>query len=120
MRQINEAYALLHNAATAPQKPKIVPSESRHRPIQPDQFGRRLSRSELDAIVRAIGNESPVLDALGFLSWFGPMVVAYLPIASSRGSSLPPTTTDWLLSAGLFVLGVSMLVRRTLLKRRQW
>jgi hypothetical protein len=119
MRQINEAYALLHNAATGTETPKIVPSESRPRPIQPDQFGRPLSTSELDAIARAIRNESPVLEALGFLSWFGPMLAAYVPIASSRGSSLPPTTTDWLLSAGLFVLGASMLVRRTLVKRRQ-
>ncbi|HWF87116.1 MAG TPA: hypothetical protein VG222_19800, partial [Vicinamibacterales bacterium] len=73
---------------------------------------------ELDSIVRAMRNENPVLDALRFLAWFGPMAAALVPVSAIRDAP-PPTTRDWLVSMILFGIGLSVLIHRMWVKRRR-
>jgi hypothetical protein len=77
-----------------------------------------MTDEELDAIVSAIGTESPVGWAIRFLSWLLPMVAACVPIAGGVRGGLPPSTRDWAASAVLFSTGVVVLAVQKL-KRRQ-
>jgi DnaJ-like protein len=116
MRVINDAYATLHRWADAGahQAPVSVP------PSQPPHWSsshRSMTDEEIDAIVSAIGTRSPVNSLLSFLTWFLPMVAAFITIAPSRGGP-PPTTQAWVAAAVLFSTGVAILIFQKLKGRR--
>jgi len=76
-----------------------------------------MTDEELDAIVRAIGNESFVSIGLRFASWFVPMAAAYIPIAGTHNPR-PRTPRDWTISAVLFFTGLFVLLSQTWSKRQ--
>jgi hypothetical protein len=61
MRVINAAYAVLQRA---------------QRPVPRFPAGRPLSKAEKDALIEAIGTESPVSTAIGMLVWAMPLAAA--------------------------------------------
>ena len=64
MRIINDAYAVLVQRLQPPPSPPHFPA------------GRPLSRAEKDALIDAIGTESPVATALSVLAWAMPLAGA--------------------------------------------
>jgi len=80
--------------------------------------GRPLTRSEIDAIVGAVGAESPIdtlLEWLGLVWPFGGAL--FLTLIQPRGA--PPAPGEDSLALALLVLGVVLLVRRRLRSRRE-
>jgi len=119
MRSINEAYATLHRLRVPDDA-----SERRTAPAAPQQpvehwstSHRSMTDEELDAIVRAIGNDSFVSIAMKFAAWFVPMAAAYIPIAGTHNPR-PRTPRDWTISAVLFFTGLFVLLSQMWSKRQ--
>jgi hypothetical protein len=95
-------------------------TESRPRPPEhpPERApGRPLTRDEIDAIVGAVGAESPVDALLGWITLAAPFVGA-LVLLLQPSSARPPTTGQTILAFALLALGIALHVRRWALSRR--
>jgi DnaJ-like protein len=80
--------------------------------------GRPLTRNEIDAIVGAVGAESPIdtlLEWLGLVWPFGGAL--FLLLIQRRG--VPPAPVETSLAFALLVLGIVLIVRRRLRSRRE-
>jgi hypothetical protein len=69
MREINGAYTLLHEAAKRPVSAAQTRAASSEVPHHESAPSHSLTDIELDAIVRAIGTDSPVNAAIQTLAW---------------------------------------------------
>jgi hypothetical protein len=77
MREINAAYRVLRESYVGAASPSAAPSRPAATP------GRRLTREEIDAMVRSIGTQGPIDMVIGTLQWYGglarvPLIVLYL------------------------------------------
>src|SRR6185295_7032560 len=93
MRAINDAYETLEALAPGPPPASATASAKAYRP---------LTKEEMDAIVDAIGTESPVVGAMRVLAGMVPVAVAVFMVSSSRGGA-PPSTGTLTTAAVLFV-----------------
>jgi hypothetical protein len=104
MRAINDAYETLEALAPGP-PPASAPASG----TASAKAYRPLTKEELDAIVNAIGNESPVIVTMRILAGIVPMAVGVFMVSSSRGGA-PPSTGTLTTAAVLFVFGIAVLV----------
>jgi DnaJ-domain-containing protein 1 len=122
MRAINEAYATLHRLRADGDASERTADQAAQRPDEHWSTSHRsMTDEELNAIVRAIGDESFVSIALRFAAWFVPMAAAYVPIARTRRDLLfpaPITRRDWTISAALFFTGLFVLLSQMWSKRQ--
>jgi len=120
MRAINEAYATLHRLRAADNRSERRAAPAPQQPVEHWSTSHRsMTDEELDAIVRAIGNESFVSMALKFASWSVPMALSWVPIASTMSvESRPTTPRDWTISAVLFFTGLFVLLSQIWSKRQ--
>ena len=105
MRVINDAYATLE---------RLGPREAQQADGGRAQ-ARALTKEELDAIVRAIGTESPVMGATWIVIGVLPIIAAFLLIQPRRGVEyvlIPPSAGDLLMATIFFALGVVVLIFR--------
>jgi hypothetical protein len=123
MRAVNAAYATLHRvqttAAVAPKPPQEHPAD--HWSVS----HRSMTDEELDAIVRAIGNESYVSGVLRTLAWLLPIAASYVACYSPRTVRSAPfreplSTRDLTMGVLLFAAGIAVFVSQkwTAIKRR--
>ena len=105
MRVINDAYAMLERLGPPePQRPGAGRAQAR-----------ALTKEELDAIVRAIGTESPVMGATWIVIGVLPIVAAFLLIQPRRGVEyvlVPPSGGDLLMAMIFFAVGIAVLTSR--------
>jgi len=106
MRVINAAYATLEHLGPAAPPPVNRPRAAPHRP---------LSKEELDAIVQAIGTESPVTSAVWVA--MGALLIggAFLMIQPLRGIDgflAGPSSGQLLMAAIFFMVGIAVLIFR--------
>jgi DnaJ domain len=80
--------------------------------------GRPLTRSEIDAIVGAVGAESPIDTLLDWLGLEWPFGGALFLVLIQRRYA-PPAPVETNLAFALLVLGVVLIVRRRLRSRRE-
>jgi MYXO-CTERM domain-containing protein len=80
--------------------------------------GRPLTRSEIDAIVGAVGAESPIDTLLEWLGRVWPFGGALFLVLVQRRDD-PPAPLETNLALALLVLGIVLLVRRRLRSRRE-
>ncbi len=105
MRAINDAYETLdrlHTPVVVTDQPDDMPprdAPARPAPVRP------LTEAERNAIVDAIGNDSPVSHALSFVAWFGPIVAALIPLTPAHRGS-PPTRGAWIEAVVLVSIGL--------------
>jgi curved DNA-binding protein CbpA len=122
MREINRAYDLIQESLDRYHVPTRAAVSSRNTSDQDKRQGRRLSQAEIDAIAQAIGTVNPIYAVMKFLSWFGPMALAFV-LVQDHGQVLssewsPPTLYERLLAFVSFFVGVCVLIRRTWLRKR--
>lgn len=99
LRAINDAYETLE---------RLGPRE----PASPSRAHRALTREELDALVRAIGTESPVIGTVRVLMGLLPMAGAFLMLQPRRSGHfllVPPSTSDVVMAAMFFAAGLAIL-----------
>jgi len=118
MRAINEAYAILHTLRSANATEQAMAAPLARPADHWSNSHRALSEEELNAIVRAIGDDSPVTSLMSFLVWFVPMVAAFAPIGGLRGGP-PPTSRDWTHAGLLFSTGLGVLLFQKVTRRRK-
>ena len=105
MRIINDAYATLERLGP--------PEPQRTAAGRPD--ARALTKEELDAIVRAIGTESPVMGATWIVIGVMPIIAAFFLIQPRRGVEyvlIPPSGGDLLMAMIFFAFGAAVLMFR--------
>lgn len=121
LREINVAFRLVAQELTGVVGRAYRPAEAEPpaRPGEPDREpGRPLTRSEIDAIVGALGSEGPIHVLLEWASLMWPLAVALLLLLQPRGSR-PASTVEAILGVGLIVLGIVLLVRKRVLSGRE-
>ena len=122
MRDINSAWQTLHDAAHAVvDRPASRTTAAVEDLTPPLPFGRPLKQSEIDAIVRAMKEESVVETVGRFLLWAFPLGVAFV-ISSGHGRyssefRIPPSQNEMMAATGLALFAVGVLVRRWWIKR---
>ena len=122
MREINLAWQVLTESAramAAPPSAQMPPLPRRD--SQPPPLGRRLTEAEVDAIVHAMADDSPISIVGEFLLWAVPLAVAFI-ITSGHGRYLSdywvsPTNGQKAVAAGLVLFSLGVLVRRAWLRR---
>jgi hypothetical protein len=126
LREINGAFRIVAEdlgaiRAGGRRVPSAATTESRPSPPEraPERApGRPLTRDEIDAIVGAVGAESPVDALLRWITLAAPFVGAYLLLLQPRRDR-PPTTGQTILAFALLALGIALRVRRWALSRRE-
>jgi DnaJ domain len=118
MSRINQAFGLVAESMAASARPaRRDAGRTAERPRPSVDFGSRpLTKSEIDEIVRAIGNTNPVLATFRMLAWFVPLAFAYVVVQGHgkviSGNYVPPTTRDWILGGVFSAIGLTILVRQ--------
>ena len=100
MRLINDAYATLEQIAPRERNSTGAPTQS-------------LSREELDALVNAIGTQSPVLGTVRLVIGMLPIGLAFLLVQPQRSPKLLltwPSAENVIVAGILFAFGVSVLI----------
>ncbi|HEY8150474.1 MAG TPA: J domain-containing protein [Vicinamibacteria bacterium] len=130
LREINGAFRIVAEdlgAIRAGGAGMRTPAATESRPRPPERppehpperaSGRPLTRDEIDAIVGAVGAESPVDALLRWITLAAPFVGAFLLLLQPR-SARPPTTGQTILAFALLALGIALRVRRWARSRRE-
>jgi hypothetical protein len=124
LREINGAFRIVAEdlgAIRAGGAGMGTPAATESRPPEhpPERApGRPLTRDEIDAIVGAVGAESPVDALLRWITLAAPFVGAFLLLLQPR-SARPPTTGQTILAFALLALGIALHVRRWARSRRE-
>lgn len=122
MRMINDAYATLHRLRGGDSTAPAAPHPSATTTMDHWTVSHRsMTDDELDAIVKAIGDESWVTAVMKFAAWFVPMAAAYVPIAKTKRDLVfptPITQREWTISAVLFLTGLFVLLSQIWSKRQ--
>ena len=125
LREINGAFRIVAEDLGARRRggsPVGTPATGESPPRAPSSPpprapGRPLTREEIDAIVGAVGAESPVEALLGRISLAAPFVGAIVLLVS--GGARPPALGHTILAFALLALGTFLLVRQRIRSRRE-
>jgi hypothetical protein len=121
LREINGAFRIVAEDLGAIRRvgsPVGTPATGESPPSPPPRApGRPLTREEIDAIVGAVGAESPVEALLGRISLAAPFVGAFVLLVS--GGARPPALGHTILAFALLALGTFLLVRQRIRSRRE-
>lgn len=126
LREINGAFRIVAEdlgAIRAGGARVGTPATAESHPSPPERAperapGRPLTRDEIDAIVGAVGAESPVDDLLRWITLAAPFGGALFLVLIQRRDD-PPAPVETSLAFALLVLGVVLIVRRRLRSRRE-
>ena len=102
MRAINDAYATLEGRGPREPASRSAPSPKAHR---------ALTKEELDAIVNAIGTESPIKGAVWMVIGILSMALAFFMIQPKQGVDLTyefPNAGTMTVAAMLFAFGLAV------------